>query len=170
MNVLTLLIFLVPLLYWLYREVRAELRMAQQVRQPPCCANCAHETTPAVIARGRCPECGALYMLAGVDAPYARLLKRKASASIYAPLLVSAILLSLLTGGIASLALTPARTPSADTDLYAIGGFCISFSLLCIVPIIMILLRRKRLLRDLRTQMLPPPNPSSPPSSSPPPS
>jgi hypothetical protein len=93
------------------RALVREFTIASRVLRPSSCAGCEHEATHAMIASGRCPECGTLYMNAGVSTPQGRFKLHVKTSGAYA----AALFLSLVAAGL-SVAIFEALAAATNTD------------------------------------------------------
>lgn len=125
---------------WAMVSLINEARLAGRLREPSVCMRCRHGLTDAMLAMGRCPECGTPYILGGIDTPRVRLDRhRRVNGSPGAVVLI-AIGPGVLVGWLSSLAVP--RTEEWVHIVAGIAGWAV-FSALFIGAIVY----RRRLLR-----------------------
>jgi DNA-directed RNA polymerase subunit RPC12/RpoP len=149
------IILILFVIYLAFRTGRAEVTIQSRVAEPPRCGNCKHEATLSMLASTRCPECGSLYLVAGIDGPYRRIKDHNADTGIFAVLLI----VGLATAGAVVLLIQPWWKPANDL----LWGFLIGavvFMFFGIVPGVLLWLRRRKIMARVLREMAPPPAPA----------
>ncbi len=156
-EIVVLLIIAFAVIPAIVRSIIAEVSLRREATNPPQCGSCKHEATLAMIASGRCPECGGAYLVAGIEGPLMRLQRQTKNYGIFT--LIGVI--GLVAGGVCA----AISTQVAPLDLYqpwsGIGAFVLLASPLGVVPIVLIGLRRRRIRQGVMRAMAPPRAPDS---------
>ncbi|MCU0688489.1 MAG: hypothetical protein MUE97_01930 [Phycisphaerales bacterium] len=148
---LFLLIVLLVMLVLLVREVYRDVRLTKTANMPPACGQCTYHVTADMLQRGRCPECGWAFALAGVDGPVLRVRSRRRSRRIYVLMGCVGVPVSFLLvyPGVLLLETTGLVTSNrTGADWASVGMFGFFVIVLIVLPSVWIARRRRRLLRQ----------------------
>lgn len=145
---------IVALLATTIRCVIQEARLGRMVLVPPTCGSCGYGVTVDMMARARCPECGALYTVAGIEASGLRSKRLLGDKQLYVCLVIVALVTGIITSQVLSRPLSQAGLSFGDDGLLDLAIFFVTALLVGVPPIVWIIRRRQRLSRQLRERMM----------------